>query len=318
MNAAALDRLDFLLVIEAILDCGTVTRAAERLHVSQSALSHALAGLRERFGDALFVRAGAVMRPTPLVARLADPLLRSLSIIRDEVMPAAGFDAARSARTWRICVNEVGATVAVPRVLGLLAQRAPHASLELLDTPRDAVGDALASGSADLAIGHHPQLKASLYQQALFVRSWAAIVRSGHPTIGAEVSLAQLCDTPLVACTATPSIASWLDRQLGGRERPRTALQTPHVTALAAIVAQTDWMAFIPAELVRPSQAMAAVRTVRLPFALPRLTVRQHWHRRCNDDPAHRFLRGVVRDALHEERADAWRKDGAAAHALRA
>ena len=124
-----LDRLDFMLVIEAILEHKTITRAAQKLGVSQSALSHTLVGLRQRFRDPLFVRVGAEMRPTPLVSGFAEPLQRSLSIIRNEVLNSAHFDPAASQRAFKICVNEVGAYIMVPRILRLLRERAPHTTI---------------------------------------------------------------------------------------------------------------------------------------------------------------------------------------------
>jgi len=103
-----LDRLDFLLVFEAILAHHTITRAAEALGTSQSALSHALIRLRKKFNDPLFVRVGAAMRPTPLVVGLSEPLRRTMSIVRNEILGAARFDPSATSRQFKLCVNEVG------------------------------------------------------------------------------------------------------------------------------------------------------------------------------------------------------------------
>jgi DNA-binding transcriptional LysR family regulator len=296
-----LDRLDFMLVIEAILECKTITKAAQKLGVSQSALSHTLVGLRERFRDPLFVRVGAQMQPTPLVSSFADPLQRSLSIIRNEVLTTARFDPATSQRAFKVCVNEVGAFIMVPKIVRLLRKKAPYASIAPLDIPREQISGALEAGQVDLAIGYYPELKESIYQQALFSRTYVGVVRKQHPLIGESVTEKQFCDTPLIRSTSLVAINRWLERYLNRSGRTqRIALETPYVMALAAIVAETDWIAFIPDELVTPFSRLSAIRPVDLPFQLPRLQIKQHWHRRYKEDEANRFLRQVVYDALHE------------------
>ncbi|MES2412898.1 MAG: LysR family transcriptional regulator [Pseudomonadota bacterium] len=296
-----LDRLDFLLVFESILDRGTITGAAEKLGISQSALSHALTRLRIRFGDPLFVRSGALMQPTPLVINLTEPLQRSMAIVRNEILSAARFDPASTTRTFKICVNEVGALLLAPKVIKVLQKSAPNASLTLLEIQRADISEALDSGRVDLAVGHYPELKTSIYQQLLFRRSYVAIVRKNHPQIGTRITAAQFYGTPIIRCTATVAVTRWVDQQFAQiRQTPVIALETPYVMALATLVAATDWMAFVPEELVHALKSVAAVRVVDCPMALPVLDLKQHWHRRFKDDGANRFLRQVVHQALHE------------------
>ena len=301
-DSSALDRLDFLLVLDAVIEHRTITRAAEALGVSQSALSHALVRLRSRFHDPLFVRSGAVMLPTPLVQSLVDPLQRSMRIIRDEILNAPRFDPATSARVFRLCVNEVGALLLAPKVIRVLRARAPSASIAPTEVPRDDMAAALEAGRVDLAVGHYPELKGSgIYQQLLFRRSYVAIVRESHPTIGASLSARQFYKMPLIRCTATVAVGTWLDRLFAEAGQVQiTAIETPFVMSLAALAAATDAIAFVPEELVSALKSVAALRVVKLPFATPVLDIKQHWHRRQKDDAAHRFLRQVVHDALHE------------------
>lgn len=293
--------LDFLLVFEAVLTHGTITKAAEQLGVSQSALSHTLVRLRAHFGDPLFVRSGGVMQPTPLVAAITEPLGRSLAIIRGEILGARKFDPKTSQRTFKICVSEVGAFLLVPRLLKLLAKRAPNASLAPLEVPRSDIPSALESGAVDLAIGHFPELKPSLFQQNLFVRSYSGIVSKTHPTVGAQLSARQFHQLPVVRCTSTVAINEWLDRHFARNgPAPATALETPYLMALATIVGATQWIAFVPDELLEPMQRLAPIRAVVVPAPVPRLAVKQYWHRRYKSDEANRFLRALVHEALGE------------------
>ena len=296
-----LDRLDFLLVFDAILEHRTITKAAERLGISQSALSHALTRLRKKFNDPLFVRVGPAMLPTPLVIALSDPLRRSMAIIRDEILAAARFDPATTKRQFKLCVNEVGAFLLEPKIIRVLQKHAPGASVTPLEIPRAEIADALETGRVDLAVGHYPELKGSLYQQLLFRRSYVAIVRKNHPRIKAAITAAQFYQTPLIRCTATVAVSQWLDRRFAtARQRQIIALETPYVMALATMAAATDCMAFVPDELVTALKNIAEVRVVACPFALPVLDLKQHWHRRHKDDEANVFLRRMVHLALHE------------------
>ncbi|RKP44462.1 LysR family transcriptional regulator [Pararobbsia silviterrae] len=295
-----IDRLEFLLVIEAVLQHRTITRAAQALDVSQSALSHTLARLRTRLGDPLFVRVGGEMRPTPLVTRLAEPIGRSLRIIRDEVLSPPSFDPATTTRVFNVCVGEVGAFIIVPRVLRLLRERAPHAHIVALDVSRREIVPALEEGRLDVAIGYYPELKTSLYQQQLFTRTFVGIVRDDHPRIGQRLTLRQLRSVALVRSPGTLAINRWLDNRLGGADREAVVMEMPYVMALAPILAESDWMGIVTEELVPAFRKLAPLRAVELPAGLPRIPVRQHWHRRYKDDAANRFIRQAIYDALNE------------------
>lgn len=294
-----IDRLDFLLVIEAILEHRTITRAAQALDVSQSALSHALTRLRTRLGDPLFVRVGGEMQPTPLVVRLAEPINRSLRIIREEVLSAPEFDPATTTRVFNLAVGEVGAFIIIPRVLRLLRNRAPNAHVSTRDVARHEIGAALDDGRVDVAIGYYPELKASVYQQLLFTRTFVGIVREDNSRVGQRLTVRQLRTVPIVRAPSTLAINRWLDRQLG-QEQMGIMMETPYVMALAPILAETDWMGIVTEELVPAFRKLAPLRAVTLPPGLPRIPVRQHWHRRLKDDAPNRFIRQVIYDALHE------------------
>jgi DNA-binding transcriptional LysR family regulator len=296
-----LGQMDFLLVVDALLKHRNVTRAAQELGVSQSALSHSLNKLRARFGDPLFVRAGARMHPTPLAEKFADPIARSLAIIRNDILNAVGFDPATSTRTFTVCVNEVGAIAMVPRILARLRERAPHARLSPRSVPPEHISDALESGQADIAVGYYPMLKASTYQQALCKRTYVGIVRRDHPSVGETLTLEQLYALPMIRTTSVHAINSLLDAHMAERGiKPVIALETSYVMALAFLTADSDWLALIPEELVQIMQALAPVRPVRIPLELPPVAIKQHWHQRYKDDDANRFLRQTVYEALAE------------------
>lgn len=298
---ASMGQMDFLLVIDALLKHRNVTRAAQELGVSQSALSHALNKLRTRFRDPLFVRAGTRMHPTPLAERFADPIARSLSIIRNDIFNAVGFDPAATTRTFTVCVSEVGAIAMVPRILKRLRQAAPHARLAPRSLAPEQISDALESGQADLAVGYYPMLKGSTYQQALCQRTYVGIVRRDHPAVGDTLTLEQLYHIPMIRTTSVHAINALLDAHMAQQGiKPVIALETSYVMALAHLTADSDWLSLIPEELVETMQALAPVRPVRIPLTLPPIAIKQYWHQRYKDDEASRFLRQTVYEALAE------------------
>jgi DNA-binding transcriptional LysR family regulator len=298
---AGLGQMDFLLVIDALFKQRNVTRAAQELGISQSALSHSLNKLRARFHDPLFVRAGAEMVPTPLAEKFADPIARSLAIIRNDVLNAVGFDPATTTRTFTVCVSEVGAIAMVPRILARLRQVAPQARLAPRSVPPELISEALESGSADLAVGYYPMLKASTYQQALCERTYVGIVRNDHPEVGATLTLDQLYRIPMIRTTSVHAINTLLDAHMAEKGiKPTIALETSYVMALAFLTADSDWLALIPEELVATMQALAPVRPVAIPLALPPISIKHYWHQRYKDDEANRFLRQTVYEALAE------------------
>ena len=297
----SLGKMDFLLVFDAILKHKSITRASQELGISQSALSHALVKLRARFRDPLFVRTGTEMHPTPLTLKFADPIARSLAIIRNDVFNAIGFDAATSTRTFNICVSEVGAIVMAPRILSRLRAVAPLARIAPVAIPPEQISDALESGKVDLAVGYYPGLKSSTYQQALCKRQYVGIVRRDHPTVKDTLSLKQLYEIPMIRTTSVLAINSLLDAHMSQQGlSPVIALETSYVTALAFLTAASDWLSLIPAELVDIFQGLAAVRVVEIPLKLPAIAIKQHWHKRYKDDEANKFIRQVVYEALAE------------------
>lgn len=297
----ALGQMDFLLVIDAVYKHRSVTRAADALGISQSALSHALNKLRTRFGDPLFVRSGTEMQPTPLAEKFAAPIARALAIIDSDIIHAMGFDPATTTRTFTVCVSEVGAIAMVPRILKRLRQVAPHATLAPRSLPEEQISMALESGKADLAVGYYPMLKASTYQQALCKRTYVGIVRADHPSVGDALTLEQLYRIPMIRTTSVHAINILLDAHMAQHGvKPVIALETSYVMALAFLTADSDWLALIPDELVQTMQALAPVRAVRIPLDLPLIAIKQHWHQRYKDDEANRFLRKTVYEALAE------------------
>ena len=290
-----------LKAVLALLQDGTVTRASQRLGLTQSALSYQLERMRRRFRDPLFVRVGNRMAPTPLAQGLADPASRVLRILEDEIAALSAFDAATTTREFRLGVNEIGAITLVPRLVRRLSQAAPHARLSPAHVTRETMAAGLESGAMDVVAGHFAQISGGLLQQLLFRRSYVCVVRDDHPRIGASMTMRQFAAAPQVHTVAVPTIRDWIDAQLRKRSLPTgPRLLTHHVAAIPFIVAASDYAAVIPREVFELFRPIAPLRVVRLPVPIPSITIHQYWHPRVATDPAMRFFREQVLAAARD------------------
>lgn len=291
MNIEDID-LNLLPVFEAVLAERSISRAAERLNLSQPAVSNAVARLRKAAGDRLFVRVGNAMVPTPYAEELAGPLRQGLAGIRAALGAGHDFDPATSERRFSIYLTDLGEAFFLPRLLGRLNRIAPHIHLRTLPMPTGAAEEALQSGEVDLAIGNLPELGAGFYVQRLFRDRYVCLVRRGHPTIGERISARQFA----AASHAIVTPGGWghgiIEQTLIERGlEHRVALRLQNFLVLASIVATTDLVAIVPHSVGSQLSRDLDVRLLPLPIPIPAFDVRQCWQERFHDDKGSRWLR---------------------------
>lgn len=294
MNVADLD-LNLLRTFDAILREGSVTVAGERLGLSQPAMSNALARLRRLFNDPLFVRTPRGMLPTPFARRVAGPVQQALDLIHTTLTQQSGFDPRTTARAFRLQLSDVGEMVFLPALLERLARSAPRVRIEVQQLRQEEIGDALAAGEIDLAIGFLPELTGALVQRRLFRDRYVCLGRAEHPGVGARVSLAQFLAASHVLVSAEGSAHEIVERTLReqGLER-RIALRVPHFMVVPMILARTDLIVIVPLRLAQALSKFGRFKTLGLPVDIPRLDVKVHWHERFDQDPGNRWLRELV------------------------
>lgn len=301
--------LNFLYVIQALFEEKTVSRAAERLGLTQPAVSHALSRLRVNFQDDLFVRAGSVMAPTPTGERIAQGAIATLALIQREIWDVKAFDAHTTTRTFSVCLSDMGMIVLLPKLLGALRQHAPHATLKPIQVPSLELASALQDGAIDLAIGYLGKMGDNLYQQTLFRRSLVGIVRSGKLKSKArsksakeqpvKMSLEQFVDSEHVLAGTLSLTNQLLDEELRHQgERLKVGVSVPYLLTVPGLVATSDYIACVPSELADLFAQLADISVFELPVKLPDLTVKQFWHARFHNDAAHRWFRLLVANTL--------------------
>lgn len=289
--------LNLLPVLDALLRHRSVTLAARQLDMSQSALSSSLGRLRELLGDALFVRTGRGLMPTPRATQLAEPVGFILEQLRDRVLSTQGFDPKSSQRVFTVCHSDVGSYVLWPRIVPAVAQLAPNVRLQLKLLTQQQIPAALETSAVDLAIGAYPDLPSSLFQRRLFERKYVGIVRKDHPIADKRLTLNLFAKTPQLVVRLASGVQELVDRTLEeqGLERAHT-IEMPSYLMLPPLLEAGDYLAVIPGQLADAFARHGYFKSLKLPMELPASLIKLHWHRRFHEDPGNVWLREVICD----------------------
>jgi len=300
MNIRSVD-LNLLPVFDALARHNNVSLAARELDLSQSAVSSALARLRVLLDDALFVRTGKGLTPTPRARALAQPVSEILDRVKDEIIPSSEFDPATSTRAFRLCFTDVGAYVLWPRILRAVTARAPRVQLAMNSVSQGDLAEALAEGGVDAAIGSFPELPQSLFQRRLFDRRYVFLVSANHRLAGRQLSLEEFARTPQIVVRMSSGIQERMDEALHRRGFTRSnVLEMPSFLMVPPMVERGEYGAMLPGMLAEEFGKQGEFSVLELPAEVdvPVSTIRMYWHRRSKDDAGSAWLRGVVVDEL--------------------
>ncbi|OUL97974.1 LysR family transcriptional regulator [Variovorax sp. JS1663] len=294
---ASLD-LDWIAVFDEIYKTANVSRAAERLDITQGAASTALNRLRSYFDDPLFSRTTRGMMPTPR-AQALHPILRAVREGMESAREGLGaFVPAQAQRTFRICMTDISEVVLLPVLMNHLRLAAPRVTVDVEkispESPRR-----LEDGEVDLAVGFMPQLDAGFYQQVLFGQNFVCIVAASHPRIGQRMTKAAFAREQHVAVSTPGTGHAIVDRLLARAGVKRhIGLRVPSFLGVAAIVANTELIAIVPSHFAAMMHRREKIRILSTPHALPAYDVKQHWHERFHSDPGNAWLRRTMAQLL--------------------
>lgn len=289
VNLRSLD-LNLLLTLDALLAEHNVTRAAERLHLSQPSVSVHLAKLRQALGDPLLLPGPRGMRPTARADALRAPLRQALEALQRAVAPAAPFDPSRAGDTWRVAATDYGeSTVLLPALRGLRTA-APGTRLAVVDMVPARIARQAEQGEIDLALHTSDGAPPGLRRRTLFAERYVLAGRADHPRLRRRPTLAQFCKLEHVVVSPDGGgFRGVTDQALAeaGLTR-RVALSVPHFLFVMAALASTDLVAMLPERLLRDHPAL---RVVEPPIAVPGYEMAMLWHERTHRDPAQQWLR---------------------------
>ena len=284
--------LNLLVTLEALLDEGSVTRAAHRLNLSQSAVSAALDRLRDVFSDPLLVRVGNRMDATPFARQLQGPLKTALASVSLALALPQRFDPARARLHVRLALSDYVGLMMLPALYGTLAREAPGISIEVVPKPTEVVLGRLVAGDVDLATAVDPPESRDLFNTPLVDEEFVCVMRPGHPLARRRLTLAQLIDYPHVVVTAHGASAGLVDRALSSRGlKRRTPVSVPVFASAFGLLAENDLLAILPKRISRAQAARYGLLLREPPLEVPGYTLSIVWHLRTAHDPTHRWLR---------------------------
>ncbi len=286
--------LNLLKALDVLLAERNVTRAAERLGLTQSAMSHTLARLRTAFGDALFVRGPGGVKPTPRAEAISHSLARALFDLTHIIEPPGAFDPFRARRRFSIATDDYLERLLLPRLLSRLWATAPSIDVDVVPV-KDRPGESLASGIPDLIVSVSALKKQmpGAHMEHLFDEHFVCVVREGHPLAGRKLTLDRFTTLSHVLVAPQGKPGSVVDTELAksGRRR-RIAVTVPHFLAALHIVRECDAVLTIGERIVRHDPI--GLRLCKPPLALPHFSVAAFWHDRNHMDSAQAWFRALV------------------------
>lgn len=287
--------LNLLPVFVALMEERSVTRAAERLGMTQPALSNALARLRTTLRDPLFVRERYGVRPTQMAEELAPVIADALARIEDAIIGQQEFDPAQATRLLTIAPNSRLEFVLVPAIVARLRDLAPGISLRLTPYGSDLAETGVISGTTAMVLGRIVDPPDNLVVQHLMDESLACVVRADHPEIGESISREQFERLKHVNVLPPGRLRAGLFQALQRQSLKRdVVVSVTHFLAVPEIVAVTDYCATLPRLICRHLAQDPRLKVLPTPVDLGTFPVEMAWHVRYRQDPAHRWLRSLV------------------------
>ncbi len=285
--------LNLLGTLDALLAEGSVARAAKRLRLSPSAMSRALARVRDATGDPLLVRAGRDLVPTPRAVELRGRVARLVEEAASVLRPATQLDLGKLVRTFTLRTREGIVENIGPALIARVGEQAPGVRLSFVQKP-DRESTSLRDGSVDLETGvvgatTGPEIRA----QALFTDRFIGVVRRGHALGRGAMTPARYARGRHICVSRRGLARGPIDEALGqlDLERGFVAIVDGFSVALA-LARATDLIASVPER--HTGILRAGMHSFPLPVTTPELTVSLLWHPRFDADPAHRWLRQLV------------------------
>lgn len=289
--------LNLLVILDALLSEQHVTRAAERLHLSQPAVSHALARLRDVLGDPLLVRAGSTLVPTARALELVAPLAEALAQVQSLLAPNT-FDPATARRTFRVAMSDYGAAIILPGLIRTLRREAPGIDLQISHASREGMLEGVLNGDIDVAAGVFPEMPNELRSTLLFEERYVCLLdRCSLPADGV-LDLPTYLSRPHVLLEMRGSGTPEIERALTAlRERRSVAISLPHWNVAPQLISGTDLILTVSSRSVREIDQQELI-VLPPPFEIAPFTFVLAWHKRRGGDQALNWLNRRIEEGI--------------------
>lgn len=282
-----------LTLFEELYNGRSMTRAAEKLRLSQPTVSIWVSKLRRQFGDPLFVRTAGGVRATPRADALIGPVRDVLESLRRLSGEAPAFDAGRASRTFRIAMTDASHLTLLPLLLRQIRQQAPEVGIEIHPISPNTRRD-LEEGRAELAIGNVAGLESGFHEQRLYDQDFICLVSARHPRIrGSTMTVKEYLQEAHIGVLSGATYSSLTSSLAMQHLKRRVLLELPGYLGVAEIVATTDMVVTVPRHIGEMIAEDTSLRVVRCPVKIAGFTVKLYWHDRVHRDPGHKWLRSL-------------------------
>jgi len=296
MNTPNID-YHLLRCFDALLRDKSVSKAARRVGLSQPAMSHALARLREMLGDQLLVRSGREMMLTPRAIELAEPLRLALEGLERVTRTEPAFDPAEARLRFVVQASDGAALSLLPAVVAEVQRLAPGVELSVRSLGDNLCLEPLDKGEVDvaLAMGRIDRLPDRLFRMVLLPERFCCVVRANHPEVrGERLELDAFLRMRHLVVTPAGGWTGAVDEVLAqhGLER-RIAMSVPHFLVAPAVVAKSDMVLTTVERIALKYAGVYGLKVVAPPIELPEFSTALVWHERTHQGAAYRWLRGL-------------------------
>ena len=286
--------LNLLVALKVLLDEGSVSRAAIRLNLSQSAMSRVLGRLRDLVGDPLFTRQGQSLLPTQRALELNEQLNEPLESLRLLLTPS-DFEPAVCEQTFKIATTDYAMQTILPFALPRIYQEAPHIALEFSPLRHDNVLSQLTTGGCDMAICRPSFDIDPLCHQLLGLVSVFCLVSPDHPLANKPLTLQDYLTYPHAMIAISDGVKALIDEQLRGYSPPKMVLRAYHLEAALAIIEQMPLIITVPADLAYLVAERYQLIVKPLPFEFKPFDYSLLWHARCEHSASQIWLRTIIK-----------------------
>jgi DNA-binding transcriptional LysR family regulator len=297
INLAGID-LNLLVVFDALMTELNVTRAGERVGLSQPATSNALVRLRRLIDDELFVRTAAGLRPTPNAIALAQQLRPALQDIQAALLDPPSFDPASSDRIFSIGMSDYVEFTVLPTLMQRIQAIAPDVSVQIRSGDRKKLLSLLDQGEIDLACGVFPETLPWHHEQRLFQETYVCVCRCDHPTISSSLSLDDYLAVSHLLISIQEDRVGRVDTLLAEQNLKRqVALSLPHFLSAPFILGQTDLVATLAQRIALAFAQTQPLKLLPIPLSITGFSVSMRWHQSTGNSPACQWLRSMILEA---------------------
>jgi len=294
MHIAKVD-LNLFVVFATIYAEGGITRASQRLNLSQPAVSHALGRLRAMFDDPLFTRHGHAMAATPLARRLIEPVRQSLRGLEVTLSKVESFDAATAVKRFTVGMRDVVESIVLPPLMRTIAATAPHIDISVVRAERRELERELSGGTLDAAIDVLLPLPEEIRRERLGQEWLTVVARRRHPRVRAKLDLDTYLAQEHILVSSRRRGLSAEDFELGRQNlRRRVRLRCQSYFAACRAVSKTDLLLTMPRRYASLINAQFANRLLPFPLEVPAYDTYVYWHVNAAGDPAQTWLRQQI------------------------